>query len=70
MIEKAKQIRKERGDRRYYAPLEDAESGGYLAIMERTLGRPFKILFQEPMLLVITIYMSVCIVCATSFETH
>jgi len=53
----AKKKRQETGDNRYWAPLERNK----LPMMERiklVLGRPFKVLFLEPMLLAITLYMS------------
>ena len=45
------------GDERYYAPLEAKIS--FSKQVENILAKPFKILFREPMLLAITIYMSV-----------
>ena len=58
LLEKAKRLRKETGDQNYYAPLE---KGGRVSFAERlnnVLRRPFAILIHEPMLIVITIYMS------------
>ncbi|KAL0565406.1 hypothetical protein V5O48_016621 [Marasmius crinis-equi] len=57
LVQRAKRIRKETGDDRYYAPMEVTKK----TVREQTeniLGRPFKMLFQEPMLLAITAYMS------------
>lgn len=50
--------RKETGDNRYYAPMERNELG-LAKRLEGILARPFKVLFLEPMLLIITLYMSV-----------
>jgi MFS family permease len=58
LVRKAKQIRKETGDERYYAPVEAIK----LPIGPRLyniLAMPFKILFLEPMLIAITVYQSV-----------
>jgi len=57
LARKAQRIRKETGDKRYFAPIE---------VRNVTIGRrlynilamPFKILFLEPMLIAITVYMS------------
>ncbi|KZT02502.1 MFS general substrate transporter [Laetiporus sulphureus 93-53] len=57
MVQRAKRLRKETGDDRYWAPLErQSKSVGQHA--RDVLARPFLILFQEPMLLAITTYMS------------
>ena len=58
LARKAQQIREETGDKRYYAPIEVRN----IPIGRRLyniLAMPFKILFLEPMLIAITIYMSV-----------
>ena len=58
LVKKAQAKRKETGDERYYAPMEKIK----LPIskrLEKILGRPFKVLFAEPMLMAITLYMSV-----------
>ncbi|ETW87361.1 major facilitator superfamily [Heterobasidion irregulare TC 32-1] len=55
-VRKAEHIRKVTGDERYYAPLETKIS--ISKQVENILAKPFKILFREPMLLAITIYMS------------
>jgi len=58
LLKKAQAKRKETGDERYYAPIEKIK----LSVskrLENILGRPFKVLFAEPMLMAITIYMSV-----------
>lgn len=54
----AKQKRKETGDNRYWAPLErNSLSGKEKA--KQIIARPFQVLIHEPMLIAITIYMSV-----------
>jgi hypothetical protein len=58
LVKKAQQKRKETGDERYYATFE-RENFTFVARVEHAVARPFKILFREPMLLAITIYMSV-----------
>ncbi|KAJ6574990.1 major facilitator superfamily domain-containing protein [Mycena capillaripes] len=53
----AKKKREESGDDRFCAPMEKI----HLSPLERAeniLARPFKVLFREPMLLAITVYMS------------
>lgn len=57
-MKKARRLRLETGDDRYYAPLEK-DDFTFLQRVEHVVARPFRILFQEPMLLAITIYMSV-----------
>ncbi|KAH9942621.1 MFS general substrate transporter [Amylocystis lapponica] len=56
-VRRAQQKRKETGDSRYWAPMERNELP-LKARIQTTLGRPFKMLFQEPMLLAICFYMS------------
>lgn len=51
-------MRKETGDERYYAPMERNKIS-FTKRLEGILARPFKILFLEPMLIAITLYMSV-----------
>lgn len=58
LAKKAAQIRKETGDSRYYAPIERTATT-WRARLNNILGRPFRVLFTEPMLMVITLYMSV-----------
>ncbi|KLO07586.1 MFS general substrate transporter [Schizopora paradoxa] len=58
LVQKARRIRKETGDSRYFAPLEDQEKESFAKQLNRTIGRPFKVLFQEPMLIAISLYMS------------
>ncbi|KZO92337.1 MFS general substrate transporter [Calocera viscosa TUFC12733] len=54
---KAKATRLSTGDSRYYSALERADTH-WKARVSNILARPFKILFLEPMLIFITIYMS------------
>ncbi|TRM61103.1 major facilitator superfamily domain-containing protein [Schizophyllum amplum] len=58
LVEKAKRIRKSTGDDRYYAALEGQGKTSFRARAEHILARPFKILFCEPMLMAVTMYMS------------
>ena len=58
MQKKAKALRKETGDGRYYAPLDKKETS-YKALVQTVVARPFALLFKEPMLLAINAYMSV-----------
>ncbi|KZT54325.1 MFS general substrate transporter [Calocera cornea HHB12733] len=57
LTKKAKAIRKRTGDSRYYSALERADAH-WQARVSNILLRPFKVLFLEPMLIFITIYMS------------
>jgi len=57
LVKMARERRKTTGDERYYAVMEKS-SLKFSQRVEAILGRPFKILFQEPMLLVVTIYLS------------
>ena len=59
MVSKAKALRLETGEQDFYAPIEKFEKQTFLKKVEMTVGRPFKILYQEPMLIAITAYMSV-----------
>ncbi|KAL5535339.1 hypothetical protein ACEPAF_3433 [Sanghuangporus sanghuang] len=58
MISKAKAMRLRTDDDNYYAPKEKEEKKSFVKRIEHTVARPFKILFQEPMLIAITVYMS------------
>ncbi len=58
LVEKARRLRKETGDTRYYAPMERNKKTISQQI-ENVLGRPFKMLAREPMLIATTVYMSV-----------
>lgn len=57
LARKAKRMRKETGDDRYVAPIEMNKLEP-LEFFKTTLLKPFIMLFQEPMLLAITIYIS------------
>lgn len=57
LVKKAVQRRKETGDERYYAPFERNKLS-FTKRLEHILARPFRILFREPMLIAITLYMS------------
>lgn len=59
LVQKAKRLRKETGDERYWAPMERDEKS-LAQQVENILARPFKMLVFEPMLLAATLYMSVC----------
>ncbi|GAA5870316.1 hypothetical protein JCM3774_004639 [Rhodotorula dairenensis] len=58
MAAEAKRLRKETGDNRYHADLDKKQATGVKAVLERTVLKPFIMLFEEPMLAVITMYMS------------
>lgn len=58
MAVEAKRLRKETGDDRWHADLDKKQATGIKAVLERTVLKPFIMFFQEPMLAVITIYMS------------
>ena len=55
---KAERLRKETGDDRYYALIETNKIS-FTKRLEHIVARPFRIMFTEPMLLAVTIYMSV-----------
>ncbi|KIY50587.1 MFS general substrate transporter, partial [Fistulina hepatica ATCC 64428] len=57
LVKKARRLRKETGDERYYAQLERNKLK-FTKRLEHILARPFRILLREPMLLAITVYMS------------
>lgn len=57
LAKKAKEIRKRTGDERYHAAIE-SQNMTLSQRMETILARPFKVLFREPMLIAITLYMS------------
>ncbi|KAH8102515.1 MFS general substrate transporter [Cristinia sonorae] len=57
LVRKAKRLRKETGDDRWWAPLE-RQQVGLRQHLEHILGRPFEMLFMEPMLVAINLYMS------------
>jgi hypothetical protein len=58
LVRKAQRLRQETGDNRYYAPKE-ANKPDIGQRLYNILAMPFKILFLEPMLIVIVIYQSV-----------
>ncbi|KAI5121794.1 hypothetical protein M0805_009786 [Coniferiporia weirii] len=58
MVSKAKAMRVKTGDDKYYAPLEAEVKKSFMRRLEEIVARPFRILFQEPMLIAITVYMS------------
>jgi len=58
LLNKAKKLRKETGDTRYYAPLEE-NSISFSQRLNKILATPFKVLVQEPILIALTVYMSV-----------
>lgn len=58
LVERAKQLRRDTGDNRYYAPLEK----GRKSLKDTAIGvitRPFLVFSREPMLIALTLYMSV-----------
>ncbi|KDQ11581.1 hypothetical protein BOTBODRAFT_35248 [Botryobasidium botryosum FD-172 SS1] len=57
LAQKAARMRKETGDDRYWAPIERV-SIHWKVRVSNILARPFKVLFQEPMLIAVTLYMS------------
>ncbi|KAF9462117.1 major facilitator superfamily domain-containing protein [Collybia nuda] len=57
LVEKAKKKRKESGDNRFYAPMEKSVSSPMQRV-EDVLARPFVIMFSEPMLVALTLYIS------------
>lgn len=59
LLRKARRLRRETGDNRWKAPIETMQQPSLYGRLENTLGKPFKILFQEPMLIAVTAYMSV-----------
>lgn len=58
LAKRARDLRKQTGNEAYYAPIE-TQKLSVAQRFENILARPFKVLFQEPMLIAITIYMSV-----------
>lgn len=57
LVKKAQILRKETGDDRYWAPLERRKVTAK-GLLQDTVVKPFRILFSEPMLIAITVYMS------------
>ena len=70
MVQKAKAMRLKTGDENYYAPLEKIAPKSLGKSIEGTISRPFKVLFQEPMLIAITVYMSVSNTLKLFFYLH
>lgn len=58
LVRRAEKLRKETGETRYWAPLERNKPTASQRI-KRVVARPFIILAREPMLIAITVYMSV-----------
>ncbi|KAF9524091.1 major facilitator superfamily domain-containing protein [Crepidotus variabilis] len=57
LARQAKRKRKATDDERYYAPLDKRDTS-LKSRMENILAKPFAILFSEPMLMALTLYMS------------
>ncbi|KAG0696052.1 major facilitator superfamily domain-containing protein [Suillus ampliporus] len=57
LVKKAKEIRQNTGDEKYHAAME-LQNFTLAQRVETIFGRPFKLLFTEPMMFVITLYMS------------
>lgn len=57
LMKKAARKRKETGDERWWAPM-DHQHVGLKKRAQNILGRPFRVLFTEPMLIAMTVYMS------------
>ena len=58
-MRKAEKIRKQTGNSKFYAPLEREAKKSLSERLNHILAKPFKVLFQEPMLIALTVYMSV-----------
>ena len=63
---KAKHLRRITGDDRYRAPIE-VKSETFLDRLKRSLTRPFILGFQEPILMLITMYMTVVYIILFTF---
>lgn len=57
LVRKARRIREESGDSRYYAPLE-ALRIPFKTRLKRILAKPFLLFLHEPMLVAMTVYVS------------
>ncbi|PLW24874.1 hypothetical protein PCANC_28076 [Puccinia coronata f. sp. avenae] len=57
LSQKAKKLRKETGDPRYYSSHEKSDYS-IKAIVRRTILRPFEMMFTEPILLFVTLYLA------------
>ncbi|CAK7892874.1 probable drug/proton antiporter Yhk8p [[Candida] anglica] len=60
LCRKAKRLRKETGDERYYAPLEKSATTLYHSIVVSS-RRPFLLLFKDPMTIVLCFYTGFCL---------
>ncbi|KAI0031996.1 MFS general substrate transporter [Vararia minispora EC-137] len=70
LARKAARIRKDTGDARYRAPLETS-SAPLAQRANRVLATPFRVLFREPVLIALTIYMSFVYGCLyITFEAY
>ncbi|ORX38301.1 hypothetical protein BD324DRAFT_655675 [Kockovaella imperatae] len=58
LVVKAKRLRKETGEERWYAPLEHGSKQTWGQRLNNILFKPFVMLVQEPMLMAVTLYMS------------
>lgn len=58
LVYKARKLRQTTGDSRYYAALE-RNVPHPRQIVNKVLARPFQVLFNEPMLMAMTAYLSV-----------
>ena len=69
LVNRAKQLRKDTGDDRYYAALEKSrKSFGKMVV--GVVTKPFIVFAREPMLIALTLYMSVRILfCGWSYQT-
>jgi hypothetical protein len=61
LVKRAQRLRKETGDENYWAPLEKKKLT-FGQRVEQTLARPFVVFFSEPMLIALTVFMSVCLI--------
>ena len=68
LVKRAEKLRKETGDNRWWAPFERRLKMTASQRVEAILARPFKVFFTEPMLIAITVYMSVS--CLLKISIH
>ena len=61
LVKRAQKLRKETGDDRWWAPMEKKKMT-LAKRAEEIVARPFKIFFREPMLIAVTLYMSVSLI--------
>ncbi|TFY72914.1 hypothetical protein EVG20_g105 [Dentipellis fragilis] len=57
LVSKARKLRKDTGDDRYRAPME-IQDLNLAQLAERVVAKPFQILFSEPILIAVNLYMS------------